>query len=235
MKIGLVSYECKNKDIEYNLSQIKKAMIENNGTSDILCFGETFLQGFVSLCWDFEIDRKIAISQQSQTIKTLCQWTIDYNVGLITGYIEIENEKIYSSCIVIYNGKIIHNYRRISKGWKEFYKTDFHFQEGTAVEEFSICNKKFLITLCGDLWDYPEKFKTDNILIWPIYVNFSLEKWNKIKFDYAAQSYKASERVLVVNPIDKNPESIGGAFYFEKGKIIKSSDFGKEQILVIEV
>ena len=81
MKIGLVSYECKNKDIEYNLSQSKKAMIENNGTSDILCFGETFLQGFVSLCWDFEIDRKIAISQQSQTIKTLCQWTIDSDFG----------------------------------------------------------------------------------------------------------------------------------------------------------
>lgn len=38
MKIGLVSYECKNKDIEYNLSQIKKAMIENNGTSDILLY-----------------------------------------------------------------------------------------------------------------------------------------------------------------------------------------------------
>lgn len=49
MKIGLVSFECKNKDIDFNLSQIHKAMSEMQGKVDVLCFGETFLQGFVSL------------------------------------------------------------------------------------------------------------------------------------------------------------------------------------------
>jgi len=235
MKFGLASLECRNNDIEFNLSQIYKAMTEMQGKVDVLCFGETFLQGFVSLCWDYEVDKNIAVSLESPEIKKLCDWTKVFHLGLITGYIEIEKDKIYSSCIVINDGKVVYNYRRISKGWKEYYKTDFHYQEGDSVNEFELNGTKFMLGLCGDLWDYPERFKTENILIWPVYVNFSLEKWNTIQFDYAKQANKAASRTLLVNPIDRNPQSIGGALYFENGQIVSSSGFGEEKILVVDI
>lgn len=154
---------------------------------------------------------------------------------MITGYIEIDKDIIYSSCIVINEGKIIYNYRRISKGWKEFYKADYHYQEGDSVKEFELKGKKFMIALCGDLWDYPERFKTNNILIWPVYVNFSLDKWESIKFDYAKQANKAAAKTLLVNSIDKNPKSLGGAFYFENGKISLSNGFNDEKILIVDI
>ena len=49
MKIGLVSYEFKNGEIEYNIEKIEKAIISANGKADLLCFGETFLQGFLGI------------------------------------------------------------------------------------------------------------------------------------------------------------------------------------------
>ena len=51
MTIGLVSYRCKDKDISFNMSQIERALRDTAGKVDLLCFGETFLQGFNSLCW----------------------------------------------------------------------------------------------------------------------------------------------------------------------------------------
>ena len=49
MKIGLASYRCENKNIEFNISRIERAMRKVQGKADLLCFGEAFLQGFDSL------------------------------------------------------------------------------------------------------------------------------------------------------------------------------------------
>ena len=49
MRIGLVSYRCENKNVFFNISQIERAMSEEKGKVDLLCFGEALLQGFDSL------------------------------------------------------------------------------------------------------------------------------------------------------------------------------------------
>ena len=115
MKIGLVSYEFKNGKIEYNIKKIEKAIISANGKADLLCFGETFLQGFDSLSWNYEIDKNIAITKESVTMEKLKKLSEKHKIDLGIGYIEREKEKIYSSFIVIEKGKTIHNYRRITK------------------------------------------------------------------------------------------------------------------------
>ena len=115
MKLGLASYQFRNKDIAFNLSQIEKAMQESQGKVDLLCFGESFLQGFDSLVWNYEIDKDMAISQNSSVMDKLCNLTVQYKIDLLFGYVKKNGESIYSSCAVIEKGKIIHNYRRISK------------------------------------------------------------------------------------------------------------------------
>ena len=136
MRIGLATYVCKNKDISFNMSQIERAMREAQGKVDLLCFGEAYLQGFDSLCWDYAIDKDIALETQSETICQLCRWSKEYGVALLTGYIEKEKECLYSSCAVIEDGAILYNYRRITKGWKEYSKTDEHYREGNKIEGF---------------------------------------------------------------------------------------------------
>ncbi len=234
MKIGLVSYEFKNNDIEFNISQIKKAVEKSSNEVDLLCFGETFLQGFDALSWEYEKDSTIAISQSSQVMKRLREISKNNDVDLLIPYIEKCDLDIYSSCALIVNGSVEYNYRRISTGWKVVEKATSFYKEGIEVEGFYYKNKKFMVGLCGDLWLYPEKFKSD-VLIWPVYVNFSVEEWEVEKKEYAEQAYKVADRVLMVNSISNNPDSVGGAFVFQNKTIIDELEFNKEEILTVDI
>ncbi len=236
MGIGLVSYRCKNRDISFNLSQIERAMRETQGKADLLCFGEAFLQGFDSLCWEYEADQKIALENTSDAVRQLLQWTEQYHTALLTGYLEKDGERLYSSCMVLAKGKILHNYRRISKGWKEYRKTDEHYAEGKETGEFRFLEKSIMIALCGDLWEFPERFQTGGLLIWPVYVNFSTAEWERQQLAaYAKQASLAADNVLMVNPIDLDPENHGGAFYFKNGKLAGRTPFDREEILFVEL
>lgn len=236
MQIGLVSYRSKNRDIAFNMKQIELAMRRSEGNVDLLCFGEAFLQGFDALCWDYEKDKEIAIELSSESISQLRKWTLQYGVSLIVGYIERDRERLYSSCAVISDSEIVHNYRRISKGWKEYEKTDGHYCEGDEVKPFYLNGKGITLTVCGDLWEFPVRFKTDELLIWPVYVNYSIDQWNHgIIDEYAAQAALAASDVLMVNPIDDDPVNYGGSFHFRNGQTVSRLQFGQEGILVVNI
>ncbi len=234
MKIGLASYRVENKNTEFSISQIEQAMIKASETADLLCFGEAVLQGFDSLCWNYENDKEMAVSTDSETMNRLKNLTKQYGIGIAFGYIEKDGEILYSSYAVIDAGNIVHNYRRISRGWKEFTRTDDHYREGNDTAEFSFRGRTIMVGLCGDLWDYPERFKTDSFLIWPVYVNFSLEDWDREILEYAEQAAGIADDVLMINPIDNCPVNHGGAFHFHKGKLIDSLPFDTEDILIVE-
>lgn len=236
MRIGLASYRCKNKDVTFNLMQIEKAMQKVQGKVDLICFAEAFLQGFDSLCWDYGIDKDMAVGAESPIMGQLAGLTATYGVALMTGYIEKEENSLYSSCIVIEGGKTVYNYRRLSKGWKEFWKTDAHYKEGNAADGFEFHNRKIMTALCGDMWDFPERFKTEHLLIWPVYVNFSTEEWEQKELaEYAKQAALVADHVLMVNPIDDDPRCHGGAFHFYKGQIVERLPFDQEGILIVDI
>lgn len=234
MKIGLAVYESRNRDIEYNLAQIERALQAARGSVDLLCFGEAFLQGFDSLSWDAEQDLKLAVSRDSEPMRRLCGLTLRGETDLLFGYLEREGETIYSSCAVLEKGKLIRNYRRISPGWKEP-EADEHYREGTDTSEFLYGDQVFQIALCGDLWFAPERFRTDGTLLWPVYLNYSPEEWAECETEYAAQAQLAARRTLAVNPISEEPRSFGGAFDFREGGIADRLPLGQEGILVAEV
>lgn len=235
MKIGLASYKFINNDLAFNISQMEKAMKLVQGKVDLLCFGEAFLQGFDALNWNYENDKHIAISVDSEIMQCLCDITLQYKVDILFGYIEKFNDSLYSSCAVIEKGKLVHNYRRISKGWKEYNITDSHYKEGTNTSEFIYHGQSIVIALCGDMWDYSESFKTNNLLIWPIYVNFTLDEWAQYEVEYAEQAYLAAKQTLMINSISENPKSHGGAFYFVDGKLEDKIEYDIENILVVEI
>jgi len=121
MKIGLVSEIFRDGNIEYNVNQIKKRLIEGSRKNiDLICFGESFLQGFDGLSWEYHEDLTRDCSQKDDIIRSLREFAAKYKTALSFGYIEKSEGTIYSSNIVISDsGEIISNYRRISPGWKE--------------------------------------------------------------------------------------------------------------------
>ncbi len=236
MRIGFVSYRCENRNTELNMKQIELSMQRSVGKADLLCFGEAFLQGFDSLCWEYESDKEIALELSSETISQLRSWTVQYGIALITGYIEKDKEKLYSSCIVISDGEIVHNYRRISKGWKEYAKTDGHYCEGNETSSFSLQGKKMTLALCGDLCEFPDRFRTDQLLIWPVYVNYTVEEWEHgVLAEYAAQAALVANDVFMINPIDNDPVNHGGSFHFHNGQIAAKIPFDQENILIVDL
>ena len=232
MKIGLVSYRCRNGDTAFNLRQIERAMRDARGKADLLCFGEAFLQGFDSLRWEYETDRRIAVEQSSETVDILRDLTVRYGAALLTGYIEKDRDCLFSSCIVIDKGETVRNYRRISRGWKEFTRTDSHYREGDETGEFTLRGETFMPALCGDLWDFPERFRTEHTLIWPVYVNYSTEDWaGGVLDEYARQAALAAKDTLMVNPLDDDPVNHGGSFRFTGGTVAGRIPFDEERIL----
>ena len=168
-------------------------------------------------------------------MQRLCEMTLQYKVDLLLGYIEKSENSLYSSCVIIENGNVIHNYRRISKGWKEFRITDEHYKEGNDTSEFIYHGHSIQVALCGDMWDFPERFKTENLLIWPIYVNFNLDEWKVYEQEYAEQAQLAAKRTVLINSISSNPKSHGGAFYFVDGKVGQKLPYDEEQIMILDV
>ncbi|MBR5949263.1 MAG: carbon-nitrogen hydrolase family protein [Clostridia bacterium] len=234
MKTAIAQYEFRNGDIDFNLKNMERAIEKASGKADIVVFGESFLQGFDALCWDFDTDKAIAIEQQSETMRRIERMSREYGTDIVFGYFELDGESIYSSCAVIEGGRLTQNYRRISVGWREP-NTDWHYKEGNETCEFDYRGQKLMLALCGDMWDMPERFKTNGVLVWPVYINFPLDEWRKMEHEYAEQALLAAGRALLVNPISHDPDSIGGAFCFERGRIEQRLDYGEEGLLFVEL
>lgn len=235
MKIALASVRIVDGDINYNLSQMECYMkvAKANGAS-LVCFGEAFLQGFNALSWQYEKDKDIAISTSSSIFSQIKEWTKQLCIDVLFGYNELVDDSIYSSCALIANGEIVYNYRRVSKGWKEYWKTDAHYKEGNSIEVFEYKGKKCLIALCGDLWEFPDKFRLgEDVLFWPVYVS-GLDWENSEKLEYAKQAKLSGGKTLYINSIS-NDEGFGGAAYFYEGIIKKELPISIEAVLYLEI
>ncbi len=130
------------------------------------------------------------------------------------------------------NGAVVHNYRRISKNWRDWETAGEHYREGTDTAPFSFHGVEMAVALCGDLWIYPEVFHSNGLLIWPVYVNFDLD--GEESAAYAEQAAAVCRRTLLVNPLSKDPLSRGGAFFFADGKVEKQLALDEEKVLIVE-
>ena len=237
MKIALASAQTVDRDIAHNLSQLERYTKEAKAAgADLVCFGEAFLQGFNALSWRYEIDKTIALTTSSAEFAHIQSLTKKTGIDVLFGYNELEDDAIYSSCALIADGKIAHNYRRISRGWKEYAKTDEHYKEGSVVEVFDYKGKKCVVALCGDLWEYPERFAIgEDLLLWPVYVCWTKEEWESGgKIEYAQQAKLCCENTLYINSICEG-DAFGGAAQFLSGAIQKELPIFREGLLYVEI
>ena len=244
MKIALAAVGFITKDIEYNLNKIKNIVEKHSKEVDLILFGESFLQGFDCLTWEYLKDLEIAVDTDSEAIKYIKDLTKTNQVAISFGYIEKNEGKIYSSQLTIdKNGEVLDNFRRVSVGWKAPI-ADFHYCEGGSFRKFNYLNKSISVALCGDLW-YEEnciqmKSLNTDIVLWPVYTDFNFQEWNDvIKYEYSEQAEKCGDNLLYVNShcLDKESHNIarGGAALFINGKIESEISAGEEDVLIVEV
>lgn len=166
--------------------------------ADLVVFGESTLQGFDCLCWSYAADRDMALLLPSAPIRQLQDAARKYATAISFGFIERDGDALYSSCAFIgADGEIIHRFRRVSIGWKEYRKTDAHYREGTHFEKFTYGGKTFAVGLCGDLWTdgRPEEMHAldADVVLWPVWCDYRADEWNStIKHEYAEQAQSAA-------------------------------------------
>lgn len=152
--------------------------------ADLVVFGESTLQGFDCLCWSYAADRNMALPLDSAPIRQLQDAARKYTAAISFGFIERDGDALYSSCAFIgADGEIIHRFRRVSIGWKDYRKTDAHYREGTHFEKFTYGGKSFAVGLCGDLWTdgKPEEMRALNadVVLWPVWCDYRADEWNR--------------------------------------------------------
>ena len=242
MMIALAAVGFQNGNTAYNKEKIKTVIREHRYQSDLILFGETFLQGFDSLSWNYENDKNIAATANDPVIDEIRETAKECSVAVSFGYIEKEGDSLFSSQLTIgKNGEIIDNFRRVSVGWKEPV-ADSHYKEGDGFHTFRFEDKEFAVGLCGDLWDDAnvERMKALNadVVLWPVYTDFNYEEWNNaIKHEYAEQAALFGHAVCYVNSVGmdrEGPETAkGGAAYFLDGRIRYQTPAGEESVLYV--
>lgn len=245
MNIGLASVAVVTRDIRHNVAAMVAEMERHSGDCELLVFGESALQGFECLTWNYEIDCHMAVTQDAPPILQMRQAAQRLGVGVSFGYVERVNEKLFSSQIVIDQyGEVVYNFHRVSVGWKAYWRTDQHYREGEAFETFCYGGKKLAIALCGDLWTEgrPEEMRRCNpdVVLWPVWCNFPSQDWNlTIKYEYAQQAARCGECVLYVNPFCVDTQvrdaATGGAAYFQGGTITAELPAGKPGVLIVSI
>ncbi|MCL2861322.1 MAG: carbon-nitrogen hydrolase family protein [Firmicutes bacterium] len=244
MKIGLVSEKFIDGEILNNLFIIEKRLKENIDC-DLLLFGEAFLHGFDALSWEYKKDIEIAITSDSNEIQKIQQLAKENSTAVGFGYFEQDNNdppNIYCSYAIIdKNGKLIFNYRRMSKGWKEFTKTCDKYKEENKITIGEIEGKKFLCFICGDLWDdnilnnaklITKKHNCD-FIIWPNCLDYSIEQWKTEINDYAQRVKNIKPPTLLINSHSETAN--GGVAVFKNGKTLSQLKMGKIDILTTKI
>lgn len=231
MKIGLVSCLMKDNDIEHQLAQIEHYVSTNNNC-DLICFGESFLQGFEGLTWNYDEDIKRALDQDDPIILYIRKLAKSYNCGISFGFIEKDNGTLYSSNMVIdSNGEIIDVFRRVSTGWKEPVASSM-YKEGKGFHTFTYMDKVLGVAICGDVWHDSflkelEQMKMD-ALLWPLYVDYSIEQWNESsQYEYAERVQNLPYPVLMINSfVEDSQRAKGGCYVFYQNRIDSSLPIG---------
>ena len=241
MKLGLVSSLMRDHDIEHQLAQMEDYLKSNPGC-DILCFGESFLQGFEGLTWDYEEDLKRALALDDPVIRRVQALASQYHSGLSFGFIEKEEGMLYSSYLVIdAQGKIRDLFRRVSPGWKEHHADD-HYREGKGFHPFSYGGRVLGTAICGDLWDDGllnglNQLKMD-ALLWPLYVDYTIGEWEEsIRDEYVQRVKDLPYPVFMINSfVEDDPHRAkGGCYVFFQNRVIASLPMGETGILEVQI
>ena len=243
MKIALCSAENIDNDIDFNLAQIE-LFIKNTKSEnpDLLLFGEAFLQGFDSICFEYQKDIKIAVSINDELITKIRELAIEAKTAIGFGFIENDHGTIFSSYLIIdKGGKTVDKYQRVSVGWR-IRNACADYREGKSFHEFKFQDKTFAVLLCGDFWeDYLLEKIIDlnpDVFLWPVFCSYKKEDWERSqKKDYSVRTEILAKPMLFVNSLitEDGKTCGGGAYIWQQGKILQELPMGKKGYLVFTV
>lgn len=244
MKAALAAVGFINENITHNLHVVLDTMKKCAGRADIVLFGEAFLQGFYAATFDPAHDAPLALAKEDATVAEIRAAAASLGIAVSFGFIEKDGDDFFSTQMTVgADGAILDVFRRVSPGWK-LPNAGACYREGSGFHTFDLCGKRVAAAICGDLW-FDEnvaaiKALAPDVILWPVYTDFSPASWNTArKLEYAAQAAKIGGKILYVNAVclDRSEDYIarGGAVLFDDGRIAAEIPSGSEALLFVTI
>lgn len=148
MKIGYLQNEPIFGEKEKNFENIRQLI--KVAKADLLVLPELFATGYNFI--SAEEARNLAEKKDGATATYLKEISLQIEGAVIGGFIELENDKIYNSLLVVSNGKVIDTYKKIHL----FNRENLWFKPGEeAPKVYEINGVKIGVMICFD-WIFPE-------------------------------------------------------------------------------
>lgn len=238
MKIGMVAETMHTGNVTAGTAAVLDRLAAHPD-HDLLCFGEAYLQGFDAFSWDYARDRDIALTPEDGPIRAIRRAAGTHGTAVSVGYLEKDADALYSSQLLIgADGRVLDNYRRVSPGWRTKDSDPSRYREGTDIRAVSLCGKRVATALCGDLWHDGILARYAalgaDILLWPVYVDFSPDAWRAERLEYAERIRAVPGDVLLVGSVCHAPSAaFGGATHFRGGRIAGELPMGTPGMLTV--
>ncbi len=240
MKNKLTLAACQLPDIQSDIDKalsfiISYAKIAQNKDAELVCYPECFLQGY-------EVSsktRSLAIDLASSSFQTILSQLANLSPILIIGLIELNDNKLFNTAIVVHQGQLLGRYRKVNllKGEQQV------FEAGSDYPIFELGKLKFGINICYDL-NFPESVQAiakqgAELLVCPsnnMMRHQTAEIWKHKHIESRSERAKESSIAMLSSDVTgfrKNRISYGPtAFIDNKGTVVKQLPLQKEGLLV---
>ncbi len=239
-------------DIHTSVSKMKDYILEAaNQNCDLIVFPEACLTG-IDLSSNYEKDSKLGLNIDADEIMSIRQMAKDSEIYIAFGWLEIEQQKLYDSALLINDeGEILIHHRRMSRGWIDFNANSKLYCCGVDIE---LCQTKFgkiSFLICGDLFTEGISEKTiaakPDIVIYIMARSFAnnadiQKQWDTIELPHYRDKWKGLDgTVLITNlleimDLDCVDIYCGGAYVLDgHGHILASKPLLEAGLLIYPI
>jgi 5-aminopentanamidase len=143
---------CQLPDVRGNIEQSLKIITEyavkaEAGGAKLVCFPECYLQGYIL---DKERTHRLALELSSPEFEAVLQQLATIRSVLVFGMIEIKEQKLYNTAVVVERGKLLGCYRKT-----RLLSGESMFEAGNDYPVFDSDGLRFGINICYDT-NFPE-------------------------------------------------------------------------------
>lgn len=222
---------------EFGLQKIEEYLRKADSKStDLICFPEGYLNGYTR---DEARARRVAVDLSSKEFQAILAKFSKFKAMAIIGVIEVEDDKLFNTAIVVHEGKLIGKYRKT-------HPQEGIFEAGSEYPVFELKNHKFGINICYDA-NFSEASRKlaeqgAEIIFYPLnneLKNDSAEKWRyKHAENLVTRAREMGIWIVSSDIIIKSDKTIGygcTTIVNPKGEIVGKVPELQQDLLVYEI
>ena len=147
MNIAVAQFEPKDGDKKYNLSIINSlAKKAKKSGADVICFHEMSITAY-TFTKDLNLKELTELAEEipeGDSTKELINISLDYEIAVLAGLVEIENKHIFNTYICVFQGKVVAKFRKLHPFINK------NLTAGNSYEVFELRGWKCGILICYD-------------------------------------------------------------------------------------